>query len=107
MRMSKDWPPKDVKSRFERDAAEWEDQTEYMSVVLDMAMHPSYQRIIGLGPAAVPFIIDRLRKESDHWFWALSAIVGEDKAAGATTVSEATRRWIEWYDKYHNDNSPM
>jgi hypothetical protein len=70
-----------------------------MSVVRDMVILPSYQHIIGLGPAAVPLIIERLRDEADHWFWALKAIVGEDKAAGATTVKEAARRWIEWYDK--------
>lgn len=91
----------DVESRFERDAAEWEDETLYMSTVIDMVTVPSYQRIIGLGPAVVPLIIERLREEPEHWFWALRAIVGEDKASGATSVLEAAHRWIEWYDQNH------
>jgi hypothetical protein len=94
----------DIKARFDRDAAEWLEKSEYMSTVHDMAMLPSYQRIIGLGPAAVPLIIERLRRDGDHWLWALVSIVGEDKAAGATTVSEAARRWIEWYDMNCSDS---
>ena len=98
----------DIEARFERDAAEWEDQSEYMSVVIDMITVPSYQRIIGLGPAAVPLIIERMREHPGHWFWALVHIVGEDMAAGTTTVPEATRRWIEWYDnsKSASDQHP-
>ncbi len=87
-----------VRARFERDAAEWEDSSEFMSTVIDMVMLPSYQRIIGLGPAALPLIIDRMRTDPDHWFFALVAIAGKDVATGAKTVPEATKRWIDWYD---------
>lgn len=93
----------EVRARFERDAAEWADESEYMSVVIDMVMLPSYLRIIGLGPAAVPLIIERMRENPGHWFMALVAIVGEDKAAGAKTVPEGTQRWINWYE----DNSHL
>jgi hypothetical protein len=91
--------PEQIKERFDRDAAQWKQETLYASTLFDMTQtNPSYQRIIGLGPAAVPLIIDRLRQEPDHWFWALNAIVGDDKAKGAQTMPEAAQRWIEWYD---------
>ena len=36
-----------------------------------------YQQIIGLGSCAVPLILAELRRETDHWSWALEAITGE------------------------------
>lgn len=87
-----------IRERFDRDAAQWLHETMIMSSVTDIVMNPAYQRIIGLGPAAVPLIIERLRQEPEHWFWALTAIIGEDHAAGATTIPEAARRWISWYE---------
>ena len=91
--------------RFARDAAEWKHDSLNMSSVSDMVLLPSYQRIIGLGPAAVPLIMEDLRKGlwfsdegPDHWFWALTAIVGEDHASGCTTVKGAAQAWIAWWD---------
>lgn len=89
----------EVRARFERDVVEWQQATGHLSTTLDMSMHFAYQRIIGLGPVAVPLIIEQLRSDGDHWFWALVAIVGEDKAIGAKTVPEATQCWVEWYDQ--------
>jgi hypothetical protein len=93
-----------VTDRFSRDVMEWRADSHLMSSVTDMVLLPSYQRIIGLGPAAVPLLIEDLRRDlsdggdPDHWFWALTAIVGEDHAAGAHTTLEAARRWVEWFD---------
>jgi hypothetical protein len=33
-----------------------------------MAMLPPYQQIIGMGPPAVPLILEELRREPDQWF---------------------------------------
>lgn len=59
-------------------------------------MHPAYQRIIGLGPRAVPLILRELQKTRGHWLWALNAITGEDPAPPAATYSEAVDAWLEW-----------
>lgn len=88
----------DVDSRFARDAKEWKQESEFMSVVTDMVLLDSYQRIIGLGPAAIPLIIEDLKRNGpEHWFWALTAIVGEDQAHGATDVPSAAQAWINWW----------
>lgn len=92
-----------VVDRFCRDAAEWKAETGHMSIVTDMVTHPAYQRIIGLGPPAVPLMIDDMRCKPAHWFWALTAIVGEDHAHGATTVAEAAKMWIDWFDEHWPD----
>lgn len=90
--------PVEIESRFARDRDAWLIKSATMSSIVDMAMLPEYQRIIGLGADAVPLIIDELRKEVDHWFWALVAIVGEDHGVGANTLSEAAANWIAWFD---------
>jgi len=63
-----------------------------------MAMLPSYQRIIGMGLAAVPLLLEELSREPDHWFWALEAITEENpvprEAAG--NVPLMAKAWVEW-----------
>lgn len=90
--------------RFERDYALWQSDTALMSSLSDMVIHEAYQRIIDLGPAGVPFIIERLRESPDHLIWALTAIVGKDVAAGTDTIPLAARRWVEWYDHLPADS---
>ena len=61
------------------------------------ALHPAYQRIIGMGPAAIPFIIREMKRKPGHWFWALDAVTqGENPAKDSETLTEATRAWIAW-----------
>src|SRR5947209_3632623 len=68
----------DVPERFRRLAREWKEQSRYLSNAAQMAMLRPYQRIIGMGEAAVPMILEELRREPDHWFWALEAITEDD-----------------------------
>lgn len=87
---------KEVEAKFAELAQSWRELTRAESSVMKRVMHPTYQRVIGLGPQAVPFIIRELHSRPDHWFWALASIVGSDEADGAETFKEAVRRWTEW-----------
>src|SRR4051812_16080858 len=82
--------------QFENLADEWERATDFESVVVRKAMHPAYQRIIGMGNDAVPLILRRLQREPRQWFWALSSITGEDPAEGETTADGAAEAWLNW-----------
>lgn len=64
------------KSRFDRLVREWKSFESPSSSAMDLAMHPAYQQIIALGPIAIPWIIEELEKEPDHWFWALHCLTG-------------------------------
>jgi hypothetical protein len=90
--------PVGIRNRFRRLAAEWSEQSKYLSNTAQMAMLPSYQRIIGMGLAAVPLLLEELSREPDHWFWALEAITEENpvprEAAG--NVPLMARAWVEW-----------
>ena len=63
-----------------------------------MAMLRPYQEIIGMGLPVVPLILEELRAEPHHWYWALEAIAGEnpipsDVDGDMRRIREA---WLEW-----------
>jgi hypothetical protein len=62
------------------------------------AMHPAYQRIIGKGRAALPFILRELQAKPDHWFWALGAITGLDPVPESDrgNIQKMADAWISW-----------
>ncbi len=85
-----------LETTFKQSVEQWRSETAAMSSVTARAMHPSYQRIIGLGPAAIPMILRELRSRPDHWFWALNAITGEQPIAEGATFSDAVATWLAW-----------
>src|SRR5437868_5714577 len=91
-------PSADIRSRFQRLAADWKQRSRYLSNTAQMAMLAPYQRIIGMGTDAVPLILQELQREPDQWFWALEAITDEDpvppEAKGK--VAQMAQAWIEW-----------
>jgi hypothetical protein len=84
--------------RFRRLANQWKAHSRHLSNPAQMAMLPAYQRIIGMGWPAVPFILEELRQEPGQWFWALEAITEENPVppAAAGIVREMARAWVEW-----------
>lgn len=88
--------PRPTDTFFDELADRWEAETVFESVATRKAMHPAYQRIIGMGQPAVPKILRRLETEPAQWFWALTAITGEDPAVGQTTLDGAAAAWLSW-----------
>jgi DNA-binding transcriptional regulator YhcF (GntR family) len=84
--------------QFKRLAQEWKRETILHSSPLLIATHDAYQRIIGMGPAAVPLILHELSAERDYWFWALRAITGDDPVPEEHRgdVRAMTEDWLEW-----------
>jgi hypothetical protein len=84
--------------RFEALAEQWRKDTAHLSSITQIAMHPAYQRIIGLGERALPFLLQDLQREPSHWFWALRAITGTnpvpDSAKG--NVAAMAKAWLDW-----------
>ncbi len=87
-----------TEERFHRLAAEWKQQSGYMSDTRRMAMLPAYQAIIGMGLPVVPLILEELRRAPAPWFWALEAIteanpVPPDVHGDMKRITEA---WLDW-----------
>lgn len=70
--------PSTIARRFMRLKDEWQEASAFLPRLEDIVRLWPYQQIIGMGPAVVPFILQSLSNKPDHWFWALSAITGED-----------------------------
>jgi GAF domain-containing protein len=89
-----------IEETFNALADEWKRDTQFLSSVIQMSIHPAYQKIIGLGPDALPFLFRELDKEDppDHWFWALSAITGENPILPEQRgrLNQMKEAWIAW-----------
>ena len=87
--------------RFKQFAAQWHSERHSTSSVTDMAMCPSYQRIIAMGEAAIPLILSELRSEGDepdHWFWALRVLTDADpvKDEHRGDIVKMAAAWLDW-----------
>lgn len=91
-------PRYDVRDRFQRLASQWRQESKYMSNTAQMAMLKSYQNIIGMGDLAVPHLLEELRREPDHWFWALEAITLENPVPTSASghVEQMAEAWVQW-----------
>lgn len=77
---------------------QWKSDTKYLSSSTEMVMHPSYQRIIGLGPDVIPIILEEIKSAPDHWFWALEALTGENPVLPEDVgrIGPMTEAWLKW-----------
>jgi hypothetical protein len=101
-----EWPPlpgvviapSTVERQFNELAAQWKEDIEFISSTTEIAMQPSYQRIIGLGPAAIPCIMRELEQRPRQWFWALRAITGVDPvpADKRGNLPAMAKAWLDW-----------
>jgi hypothetical protein len=91
-------PPPALEERFRALAEQWRHERGPTSSTTQLALCPSYQRIIGLGEAVVPFLLRELERQPDHWFWALKAITGADPvpASGRGKLREMAEAWLAW-----------
>jgi hypothetical protein len=87
---------RDLAQAFQELARQWREETAHFSSQTQMAMHPAYQRIIGLGPGVLPLIFRELERSPDFWFWALRAITRENPVGpeDAGKVRKMTEAWL-------------
>jgi hypothetical protein len=85
-------------SRFRALVKQWKEAALLLSSITEMATHPAYQQIIGMGPTALPWIFAELRRDPDQWFWALKAITGEDPVPPEDrgNLPRMTQAWLSW-----------
>ncbi len=79
-------------------AAWWRADNENISSATQLAEHPAYRRIIGLGLDAVPLILRELERRPDHWFTALTEITGQNPvpAGDRGRTARMAQAWLTW-----------
>ncbi|MFZ2075784.1 MAG: hypothetical protein WAV38_03850 [Xanthobacteraceae bacterium] len=93
-----------LKERFRQFASEWrQNRNPLSSTAWDNVATPSYQRIIGMGDKAIPFILEEIQAElksgePDDWFVALWAISGENPVPEESrgNLKQMANAWLEW-----------
>jgi hypothetical protein len=89
-------PSATERARFRILANRWVQETEGISVLSRAFLHRPYQQIIGMGPVAIPLLLEELRDRPDHWMFALSILTNTDPARGTRTFGAARVAWLRW-----------
>jgi hypothetical protein len=91
-------PDAGLSQRFGDLVRQWKAATTFTSSGAEIALHPAYQQIIGMGKDAIPLILEELQREEDHWFWALKSITGADPAPPGDrgNLPKMTAAWLGW-----------
>lgn len=86
------------RERFAQLAQRWRADTQCLSSTTEIAMHPSHQAIIGMGPDALPMILEDLQVNSGYWYWALKSISNEDPVAPRDrgVIKKMKIAWLRW-----------
>jgi hypothetical protein len=82
--------------KFQELAAKWRKETKHTSSLTRIILHPAYQKIIGMGPVAIKFILQELQQKPLHWFWALESITGENPVQPEDDFDQAVEAWLQW-----------
>lgn len=90
--------PRTLEERFQELLQRWKRERGPYSYTRQLVAHPAYQQIIGLGEPAVALILRELEASPDHWFWALSAITGQDpvRPENRGKLRLMAADWIRW-----------
>jgi len=88
----------DIEAEFSELVRQWKSARRAKFLVFTLAMHPAYQKIIGMGKPAIRLILSELNREVDHWFWALETISREDPVPESSkgNMEEMARIWTQW-----------
>jgi hypothetical protein len=81
---------------FETLTKRWQRDTRHVSLISKKVAHPAYLRIVGMGEAAIPLLLEALRDRPDHWFAALRAIANVDPCPIDANPSQAREAWLSW-----------
>ncbi|MCA1789688.1 MAG: hypothetical protein LC667_07475 [Thioalkalivibrio sp.] len=90
--------PRDIRAEFEQLAEQWREETGHMSSAISITQHPAYLRIIAMGPAVVPLILDDLQRTRSLWFTALRLLTGINpvQPGDKGNVRRLANAWITW-----------
>jgi hypothetical protein len=87
----------EVQEKFKKLAQEWGKATSFHSSIKKKVTHPAYLAIIEIGKPVIPFLLKDLEHKPEHWFVALSEIIGEnpipEKASGR--MDDMAKAWLD------------
>jgi hypothetical protein len=91
-------PVETIEDKFERSATAWHKAVAHHSSSRVRDNHPTYQEIIGMGPAVVPLLLKDLEVNRRYRFAALTLITGADPISKeyAGNIPRMPEAWVRW-----------
>lgn len=84
---------------FQRFARVWCDETSDVRGRLQVFRHPSYDQILALGTATIPYVCREMERSPDfRWFNILQSLTGQRPLIpeGDYNLLELTQFWLAW-----------
>jgi hypothetical protein len=90
--------PEEVKKEFINLANQWIQAVEGMSSTVEMSKHPAYQKIVNMGQAVIPFLLEDLRQSPLYWLPALRQITQENpiQLEQRGKIKPMAEAWLNW-----------
>ena len=87
-----------LEQEFRELAETWRRQKGGISSISRKVTLPSYLRIIGLGSAIIPLILEELQRQPDHWFVALDALTNANPVSESERAdfNQTVAAWLRW-----------
>ena len=87
-----------IEEYFRKLADKWQRDTGHLSLISQRVSHPAYRRIIRMGGAAVPMILEDLQRVPGHWFHALITLADDNPIPSDFdgTIEDAAALWVDW-----------
>jgi hypothetical protein len=94
----KEYSAEEVREEFFNLASQWAQDVEDMSSTVEMAKHPAYQKIVSMGQAVIPFLLEDLRQNPIYWLPALRQITKENPVPPEQRgkVKQMAEAWLNW-----------
>jgi hypothetical protein len=87
-----------LKEEFTNLASQWTHDTEGMSSTVEMAKHPAYQKIVSMGKAIIPFLLEDLDQNPIYWLPVLRQItqVNPVQPEQRGKIKQMANAWLDW-----------
>lgn len=90
-----------ISDKFNELKSKWLEDTSFLSNIDEKTNHIAYKEIISFGLDILPFIIDDLIENQNHWFYALETITGINPILNGDegNIPAMTEAWSNWAEE--------
>jgi superfamily II DNA or RNA helicase len=94
----KEYSTETIKEDFANLASQWTQDVEGMSSTVEMVKHPAYQKIVSMGQAVVPLLLEDLRQNPIYWLPALRQITQQNPVQPEQRgkIKQMAEAWLNW-----------
>ena len=95
---TKEYNAEEAKEEFANLASQWTQDVEGMSSTVEMVKHPAYQKIVSMGQAVIPFLLEDLCQNPIFWLPALRQITQENpvQPEHRGKIKQMAEAWLNW-----------